>query len=665
MPILYVLVLLGAVFTTPPVPALDKTTLQLKWTHAFQFAGYYAAAEQGYYREAGLDVRIEEALPGVDPVNAVLAGKADFGVGTSSLLLQRGADAPVVALAAIFQHSPYVLLARQHNAAQSIQDIIDKRVMLEPQADELVAYLEKEGIPLKRIIQIEHSHNPQDLIDGKIDAMSAYVTDELYALDSAHIPYQAYTPRSVGIDFYGDTLFTTEPFLSAHPQLVQAFRAASLRGWKYAMAHPEAIADLIFTRYSQKHPRDFYRFEARQMMSLIQPEIIEMGYMNPGRWRHIADTYADLGMLPRDFSLNGFLYDPNPGRDLTWLYLVLAMAIALIAVTGSIAAYIYTINRKLKNSITALHELQQDLARSEKLYRFLVETMRDVVWIADPLSLRFRYISPSIQQLRGYSAEEIISKPMDDGLLPDHAVTLKQQIRQHLELFLSGHHGDPTYRQEVEECRKNGATVWTEIIIKYYRNDESGQVELHGVTRDITERKRIEERIKHMALHDALTGLPNRTLLSDRLQQALESAEREQEQLALVYLDLDNFKPVNDNFGHGIGDLLLKAVTKRIQSCLRKSDTVARIGGDEFMLLLRMLNSEQEALLIAEKIRHELSQPFKLDGQQLAISSSTGIAIYPRHGGGEAELTQHADVAMYYAKANGRNCVQLFQPDML
>ncbi len=152
--------------------ALEKVTLQLKWTHAFQFAGYYAAKEKGYYAEAGLDVSLEEALPGIDPAKNVLDGKAQYGVGTSALLLKRNAGEPVVVLAVIFQHSPYVLIARQLRATQSIHDLVGKRVMLEPQADELLAYLKKEGIPLERITRVEHSYDPQDLIDGKVDAIA-------------------------------------------------------------------------------------------------------------------------------------------------------------------------------------------------------------------------------------------------------------------------------------------------------------------------------------------------------------------------------------------------------------------------------------------------------------------------------------------------------------
>ncbi|TAN81985.1 MAG: hypothetical protein EPN14_04265 [Gallionella sp.] len=354
---------LAAMLVALPSHALDHVTLQLKWTHAFQFAGYYAAKEQGYYREAGLDVSIVEAVPGVDPVKNVLEGSAEFGVGTSALLLQRKTGKPVVALAVIFQHSPYVLIARQLSATQTIHDLIGKRVMLEPQADELLAYLKKEGIPLDRITQIEHSYDPQDLIGGKIDAIAGYATNQPYYLDRARFAYQIYTPRSAGIDFYGDNLFTAEQELKTHPERVRAFREASLRGWKYAVEHPEEMANLILAKYSRRHTRDYFLFEAKQTIALIHPELIEVGYMNASRWRHIADTYADIGMLPHNFSLDGFLYDPNPRRDLTWLYRSLAATLLLSIVVAPLVVLRKSkqMNRQLEERVASA---QQTLATS-------------------------------------------------------------------------------------------------------------------------------------------------------------------------------------------------------------------------------------------------------------------------------------------------------------
>jgi diguanylate cyclase (GGDEF)-like protein len=165
-----------------------------------------------------------------------------------------------------------------------------------------------------------------------------------------------------------------------------------------------------------------------------------------------------------------------------------------------------------------------------------------------------------------------------------------------------------------------------------------------------------------MAFCDPLTNLPNRRLLQDRLQQALSQAQRNHRCLALMFLDLDQFKPVNDALGHQAGDDLLRLVAQRLLTCVRVSDTVARMGGDEFVLLLPNIDTAQDALGVAEKIHAALRQPFTLPGgAQVAISSSTGIALYPAHGTDGTTLTSHADTAMYQAKSAGRDRFVLFQ----
>lgn len=335
------------------VLALETVSLQFKWSHAFQFAGYYAALEKGYYREAGLEVILREGGPGSDPLEAVLSGKAQYGVGTSSLLLARQAGRPAVVLAVVFQHSPLVLIARRDSDNPSIHDIVGKRVMIEPQSDELIAYLKQEGIAADRLVQVPHSADPQDLIAGRVDAISAYVSNETFYLDAAGIPYQTYTPRMGGIDFYGDNLFTTEQELKNHPQRARAFRAASLRGWQYAMAHPEEIVDLILARYSQQHPREFYLSEARHMVPLLRTDLIDVGYMTRGRWRHIADTYASLGLLPAGFDLDGFLYEPDkPAATPHAFYL----SLAVIAAIAAIAAAFLSQRRRLTAALVAVQQ---------------------------------------------------------------------------------------------------------------------------------------------------------------------------------------------------------------------------------------------------------------------------------------------------------------------
>lgn len=182
-----------------------------------------------------------------------------------------------------------------------------------------------------------------------------------------------------------------------------------------------------------------------------------------------------------------------------------------------------------------------------------------------------------------------------------------------------------------------------------------------SITRDISDRKEIELRMVHMAQHDSLTGLPNRALFYDLLQQQLAHAKRDKTRLALMFLDLDHFKPVNDTLGHAMGDLLLKEAALRMSDCVRQSDTVGRIGGDEFVVLLPVIKDHQDALLVAQKIRLAMAQPFILSGEHVVhISCSTGIATSPEHGDDEIELSKNADVALYLAKNRGRNRVELF-----
>jgi diguanylate cyclase (GGDEF)-like protein/PAS domain S-box-containing protein len=200
------------------------------------------------------------------------------------------------------------------------------------------------------------------------------------------------------------------------------------------------------------------------------------------------------------------------------------------------------------------------------------------------------------------------------------------------------------------------------LAVQSYSGDvrytEKDKVLLQFVSTQVAaavERKQTETLLQHMAHHDALTNLPNRELFNDRLQTALELAKRNRGRLALLYIDLDKFKQVNDSLGHLVGDLLLQEVAGRIKACLRASDTVGRIGGDEFLVLLNEIPSPDDAAIVAEKIRGALNQPFELDGHVLRIASSIGIAICPEHGTERLQLIRHADDAMYGAKREGGN----------
>ncbi|QDX80556.1 hypothetical protein B9N43_04385 [Denitratisoma sp. DHT3] len=636
-----------------PAFAGTLVTLQLKWSHSFQFAGYYAALEKGYYREAGLDVRIEEAMPGVNAIDQVLSGEADFGVGTSDLLRARAAGRPVVVLAVIFQHSPLVMIARKRYADQSLRDIIGKQVMIDPQSSELLAYLKQEGIPLDGITQLQHSFNPQDLIDGHADAISAYATNEVYYLDKAGLSYQIFTPRSAGIDFYGDNLFTSARQIEQHPDRVRAFREASLRGWKYALDHPEEIARLIQSQYRGQHDLDFYRFESRQMLPLIDAGLVEVGYMNPDRWHRIANTYANLGMLPRDPPLTGFLYDPAPKADSTKLRWYLFAVLALMAIIGILAIHFHRVKRRLERSIDTLQTRQTTLSESETALRALIDTTAAGVYVLR--GNRFAMVNPALVALSGHAEAEMLAMDFQDLIHPEH----RAMVMEYAAARSRG--GQVAPRHEFRMLARHGGIRWVELTVE--RITLSGESASVGTIYDITARKRVEERTKHMARHDELTGLANRSLFADRFKQALASAKRDHYQLGLLYLDLglDQLKDGDAPLGHAVADSVLKEMARRITECIRDSDTAARMGGDEFAVLLRTIEESRNASAVAEKIRQALGRPMTVAGHRLRISANIGIAIYPEHGVDEMELIRNADSALCRARETGSGNIQMFQ----
>lgn len=342
------LAVLVCLSTATSVFAAETVRLQLKWEHQYQFAGYYAAKHLGYYRDAGLDVEILEARPGIDATETVLQGKAEYGVGNSGILLSRNAGAPLVVLAVIMQHSPFVLLTRQDVTINGIEDLAGKRLMIEPMADEIVAFLNKEGVPLDRFEQVlQDIHNLEAFIAGEVDAIDAYSTDETYELMQRGVPFNLFHPRAAGIDFYGDNLFTTEEEFANHPDRVQRFRRASLQGWRYAMDHPDELIDLITRHYAVDRTRDSLAYEAQQMQQLMHPELIDIGYMLEKRWRHIAATYADLGMLPKNVSLEGFLYEEPHGPDLFWFYVISLSTLGVLAIVTLVTLRFMSLNRQL------------------------------------------------------------------------------------------------------------------------------------------------------------------------------------------------------------------------------------------------------------------------------------------------------------------------------
>lgn len=258
----------------------------------------------------------------------------------------------------------------------------------------------------------------------------------------------------------------------------------------------------------------------------------------------------------------------------------------------------------------------------------------------------------------GYTVEELSPTSVQTWIRLTHPDDLKV-ANDLLEKHFAGKL--PYYECELRMRHKLGHWVWVldcGRVTKWLPDGKPSM--MFGTHQDITQRKMVEHEMEHVAQHDLLTGLPNRVLLQDRLSQILSAAKREQSRFALLFIDLDEFKPVNDNFGHAVGDEVLKGASKRILECLRASDTVARVGGDEFVAILPRIQQGADAVAIAAKMRRLIAEPYLIDGLKVTISSSIGIAIYPEDGNKEEILVDNADRAMYQAKKNGRNQVRLY-----
>ncbi|MBI5792471.1 MAG: diguanylate cyclase [Rhodocyclales bacterium] len=333
--------------------------------------------------------------------------------------------------------------------------------------------------------------------------------------------------------------------------------------------------------------------------------------------------------------------------------------------------------RSLQERNTALESLvaarTKALHESEALFRLLTEDTLDVIWKTDR-NLRITYISPADERLRGYKAEEVVGHPVFDLFTDDGVVTVKKILREsQASTEPAGHVGFRIF--QVQHRCKDGRLLWGEVLSKPELNAQGEIVGYHGITREITERKRLEDQVHQLAFHDPLTDLPNRRLLIDRLSQARAAGKRSGCYGALMFLDLDRFKVLNDTHGHEAGDLLLLEVTGRLKDCVRQVDTVARFGGDEFVVLLAELNTDRaesrsHAQSIAEKIRAALAEPYVLaprkDGKAAATiehrcSASIGVVMFLGHEASQDDILKWADAAMYRAKDAGRNTTRFYE----
>jgi diguanylate cyclase (GGDEF)-like protein/PAS domain S-box-containing protein len=316
------------------------------------------------------------------------------------------------------------------------------------------------------------------------------------------------------------------------------------------------------------------------------------------------------------------------------------------------------------------------LRDSEAHFRLLTEDASDVIWKADG-DLHITYISPADERLRGYTAQEVVGHHVFEMFTDEGIATIKEIMRQRRAFEHQGARSG-FMNFEVQHRCKGGSLIWGEVF-STPEYDAQGEITgYHGITRESSRRKQMEDQVRQLAFHDSLTNLPNRRLLFDRLRQAMAASKRSGRYNALMFLDLDNFKLLNDMHGHVAGDLLLIIAADRLKKSVRENDTVARFGGDEFVVMLNELDADRnisamQARNVAEKIRATLSAPYHLtishDGKtditvEHHCTASIGVVVFINNDVSQDDILKWADATMYKAKEDGRNLVRFFDGDI-
>jgi diguanylate cyclase (GGDEF)-like protein/PAS domain S-box-containing protein len=303
--------------------------------------------------------------------------------------------------------------------------------------------------------------------------------------------------------------------------------------------------------------------------------------------------------------------------------------------------------------ITERKQMEKELRQSEEKYRTILENIQEGYFEVD-LAGNYTFFNDSLCRIHGYPKEELLG-------MNNRQYTDKETAKKVFQAFNKVYNtGEPLKEFNWQITRKDGAKRFIEASVSLQKDSSDKPIGFRGIIRDITERKQIEQQLNHIATHDTLTGLPNRMLFIDRLEVALAQSKRNRHKLAVMMLDLDHFKDINDTLGHMVGDQLLKEVGYRLSGLLRQNDTVARLGGDEFIVLLSDLERMEDVIRVAKIVLKAFGQPFVCGNHKLTSSTSIGIAVYPDDGEDIDSLLKKSDVAMYSVKMQGRNNYKFF-----
>ncbi len=662
--------------------ALDVVSVQLSWTHQFQFAGYYVALARGYYREEGFDVELRPGGHGAAaPLDAVSLGRSEFGVGNAGIAVARMRGKPLVALAAVLQESPLVWMAqrppgddRTGPRAPSMQDLArlsQGRVVWRgelAEQTELVLPLEAAGVNLLQIPQAIPPDPIEQFANRQIDLMAGYRTNELQALIARGHPVWVFELDRHLPGFYSEVLFTSQSLVEREPQQVERFRRATLRGWQEAFDDIEGTARLIHRLHAPHRTIEQLVAEGREMERLSRRDEIELGHMSRSHWQRVTEQQVRLGLAPAEAlsRAEGLLWRATP--DAVSL-LPDPMRVTLVGVVLALWLTVWGLWRIAARSRAEVELLKAAQARQgddDLRFQFLMDVAPFPVLM---FGIRDGHVAYANERAIGAlglangTAELRIHDSLP-ALRPGGELMQRLQssrILRDVELERPGigaeaaHWSLLTMRAVEYEGKPCAFAAAIDITLR-----KRAEIELTLLSaqrgRIIEEVEQLQAKLRDASVRDPLTGLFNRRYLDATLRRELHRAQRENRPLALMVVDADHFKRVNDHYGHAGGDEVLRQIARVLQDNHRSEDVVCRYGGEEFVVVLPGSDLDF-ATGRAESLRRLVEGlEIPTDGGFAHITISIGVtATLP---GDDADvLFKRADAAAYEAKRAGRNRV--------
>lgn len=495
--------------TTLSIFANEKISLQLLWKHQFEFAGFYMAKEKGFYKEAGLEVEIKEFDFGVNIVDDVLAGTVDIGVGRSSLILDKLNGKDVVLLSAIYQSSPFVLVSKQRPDLLNIDDFQNKKIML---SDDLAllasvsSMMKMKDIKPTDYTKVPHSFNIEDLVDGKVDLMTTYLSNEPFHLIEAGIGYRVFDPKDYGFNFYADLLFTSQSYLEANKESIEKFHEASQKGWEYAFDNISETVNVIFDKYnSQNKSKKALHYEAGVLKELAFQKDVEFGHINEARIHEIAYIYRLLGMTNKsDANLKGLVYEPHKFSDIINRIFSLEVLLAVMGVL--VLNYLLTLYKQyiLKRENKNLEEVvekkteklkiyNRDLEKQKELYDLVFEKASSGVLLIDTNTNKFIESNNQVVKLLGAESKDYILGKGPSDLSPEFQADGKRSDIKTEEFIKSAiTKGELCF--EWLHKKKNGEIFWVEITLTKLSVDKKDV--LYVTWKDINEKKQFQQELE-------------------------------------------------------------------------------------------------------------------------------------------------------------------------